>query len=246
MARDFDGSSDGLDLNNTGAVWDISDSDWCYVFWLEPDGMGSTTASIHEMTGTAASSEVKIEIHDTLLQVTFDAGGALSPITASDAVTTRPSGWAWYVIGRTGNDLRIYENGTQLASTTDSSNWSSFTVSGSYPTIGYDLAGTGQFYDGDIAEFHKFDGWFPDADARNEIGAKFLPYSLRPDKCVGWIPLIRNDKEEIEDIVFRATGGTVSEHPDIYYPIPQMMHPWDGFVYRKINSFRQRHQLSLG
>ncbi len=215
MAWDFvRANGDHVDINRSAGVTDIPDGDWAFAIRFNPDTMGSTFGRLlNNVLG--GGTFMFIAMSDTVMQCIFNATG--TNIIAQNSSYTPPSGWANLLVGRSGDDLLIYEDTTLVASKTDTTNWGAI-APGTLSSLQLGASASGTVpYDGLLAEI-AFWTRFPGSSDRTDLANGKSPLFMDTD-LKWYVKAFSGEyQEEIENLTVTNNGTEGATHPFVEYP----------------------------
>lgn len=237
MARNFDGN-DTLTMGTPPVL--TLNRDFSLSIWYKKDSDPASDGRALLSHGTSAwylrtNSDGKLEFLESQVAVILTAGTAVGNGAYHHAVVTVDNASPANVI--------IYLDGVDDGSATTTG---SFGDEVQQATIGVETSNSGEveFFVGDLAECAIYGTALAPRDAA-QLGAKFSPRLVRPDKLIAHWPLIGRTSPEI-DIVNRnnatVTGATVAVHPPIIYPTQ----PISGFASAAVGNLNTEDKRRSG
>lgn len=231
MARDLNGTSAQITYTLNSSQINTTKESWS--FWIYPDSVAQYRRPIH-LGGTGGNRDRSYEMDDGWGFVfNFDwstDGGAWS--------VAKPSTGAWvnYVVTydgtSTANDPIIYKNGVRETITERvAPSGSNLRSSQTALYIGSE-AGTGQWWDGRIAEVARWNRVLTDTEA-SQLGIGYTP-DLILGGLIFYAPLKGDNDPEIDIIqsnLGTVTNATQITHPTMLYPnvVSKKMYLVQGF-----------------
>ncbi len=223
MARDFDGSTDRIDIAN---VWDNAGLAQTLSMWVYPV---SVVAPVYFFTGHASGDAA---LGGSIFFLSGDGQPSLTCLTSADdvqrtAVTATLITGAWKHLlvtwdgGLTAGNIHIYHQGTEVSYAASNSGSGSFTAAGGSHSFGGRITTDTRNFEGRIAEFGHWDREFTADGPEIALLAAgysplFIPNGLRIYPKQG---MIRDTPHNyLGGETATLDGTTVFDHPRTIYP----------------------------
>jgi hypothetical protein len=219
MARDFDGSNDDLAFTLNTAQKAITVC--TFAFWIHLDSNAQYRRPFHFDAGT---QDWRWEFDDSW---GFSLAIPWTTAASGRAVWSmaKPATGSWihvaftYDGGSTSNDPIMYKNGVSQSVTERVAPSGSLVLPTGTAWIGSEN-GTGQFYNGRLAEFGVWNRILTVAEIL-ALSKAFAP-STNPVGLVLYLDLLRDVKEKMGGAAITDDGTTAAVHPRIIYPTPMI------------------------
>jgi hypothetical protein len=233
VARDFDGSTEYL----SGSAATTDGEGLTLAAWVKPGSIGNfSTRAFLEISDASADEYVQLTF------VTRSTGNAWQKLSLkNNGAEIRSSGnpsdnsWSagnWYhLAGQTvpgSDDISAWWNGGNISTGSTAYNETNWSGNIDTSNIGAHLGSStsSQHFTGAIAEAAI---WSTNLDTA-EIAALATGYSpllIRPANLIFYVPLIRDNDEDIVGGLSLTANGTptVEAHPRVIYPAPQLWVP---------------------
>ena len=214
MALDFNGTTDQILYTLKSSQVGTSIESWS--FWIYPDSVAQYRRPIH--VGAVGDRDRSFEMDDGwgfVFNFNFStSGGAWS--------VAKPSTGAWvhYVVTfdgtSTSNDPIVYKNGVVDTITERVAPVGTIKTANTNLYLGSEL-GTGQFWDGRIAEVAKWGNKILTQDEVTRISLGGMSPRSIPEALLFYAPLANGEADLIKGALGIVTGTTKIAHPPINF-----------------------------
>ncbi|KKM86419.1 hypothetical protein LCGC14_1279210 [marine sediment metagenome] len=213
-ARNFDGSTDDIDLSTTDALANLT----TYTLFVMAKTTSSTSTIPVYGEGNSANDTAIVTIlfnNSVTGAVRFLHRDDASTLASIDSGNISITDGAWHrvvVVRRASNDFEMWSDGVSRGTTNNAPGTT--TINGA--NLGRLPRAGNEHFPGDIAEVTRLSVAISDDEAVALSAGNFSPLFFTQPRM--YIELIRDVFDRMGSITPTVNGTTVSEHPPIIYP----------------------------